>query len=75
MTTMSNGLVSTVSAGDMVTIITPHGSKLTGRAIMRTSDHTGWVLSLGGRHGTPGLAFDKNIIKVSKRKQNARAYI
>lgn len=61
-------LISRVKAGDMVTIVTPQGSRLTGRAVMRTSNRKGWVLNLGGPHGTPGLAYDRNTIKVSKAK-------
>jgi hypothetical protein len=45
-----------------VTIVTPHGSKLTGRAVMRGP--AGWVLNLGGAHGTPGIATDDNVIAV-----------
>lgn len=64
--TKSNpGLVDSIRAGDKVTILTPHGSKLTGRAVMRSSSG-GWVLNLGGRHGTPGLADERNVVRVRK---------
>ena len=61
---MVKRLIDVVRAGDIVTIITPHGSKLKGRAVMRSS-YDGWVLNGGGRHGTPLLADDSNVIKVS----------
>ena len=63
-----------IAAGDRVTISTPHGGKLSGRVVMRSS-HGGWVLNLGGRHGTPGLVDEKNFISVRKAadKQNAFA--
>jgi hypothetical protein len=57
-----------IRPGDRVTIVTHHGSKLTGRVVMRSGDGRGWVLNLGGKHGTPGLAYPKNTIKVSKSK-------
>lgn len=55
-------LFNQIRPGSRVTIITPQGSKLTGRATMRGP--FGWVLNLGGRYGTPGIATDENIIKV-----------
>jgi len=61
-------LIDSVSPGDRVTIITRHGSKLSGRAVMPSS-HGGWVLNGGGRHGTPMLADDTNTIKVSKKRK------
>jgi hypothetical protein len=51
-----------IRPGSRVTIVTPHGSRLTGRAVMRGP--AGWVLNLGGRHGTPGIASDDNVIAV-----------
>ena len=60
-------LIDCVRPGDRVTIITPHGSKLTGRAVM-PSRAGGWVLNGGGRHGTPLLADDSNTINVRKAK-------
>jgi hypothetical protein len=60
-------LIESVRPGDTVTIVTPHGSQLKGRAVMPSS-HGGWVLNGGGRHGTPLLADDSNTIKVSKSR-------
>lgn len=56
----------TIRAGDRVTIITPHGNRLIGRATMRNRERGCWVLNLGGSHGTPGIADNKNIVKVSR---------
>jgi len=56
------GLVDTIRPGCIVTIVTPHGQQRTGRAVMR-GPH-GWVLNLGGKHGTPGIASDSNIVRV-----------
>ena len=61
-------LIDSIRAGDRVTIVTPHGSQLTGRAVMRSPAIGGWVLNMGGRHGTPGLADDSNTCKVSKSR-------
>ena len=60
-------LIDAVRAGDRVTIITPHGSKLTGRAVMKGP--AGWVLNLGGKYGTPGIASDENTISVRNIKR------
>jgi len=60
-------LVSTIRNGDKVTIVDRFGKQHTGKAVMRSS-HGGWVLNMGGRYGTPALADDKNIIKVTKPK-------
>jgi hypothetical protein len=62
-------MIDSVCSGDRVTIITPHGSCLTGRAVMRVADGAGWVLNLGGPHGTPGLAYANNTIKVTKQRK------
>jgi hypothetical protein len=60
-------IVKSISPGDRVTIRTPQGQERTGRAVMLSS-HGGWVLNMGGAHGTPGLADDENIVRVVKKK-------
>jgi len=58
-----------IGHGDHVTIKTPHGQTQKGKAVMR-GPH-GWVLNLGGKHGTPGIASEKNYIshrKAAKKK-------
>lgn len=64
-------LVDMITAGDKVTIINRFGQKHTGRAVMRSS-FGGWVLNMGGMHGTPGLADITNIVKVRKSKRGGR---
>lgn len=59
-------LIDSIRHGDKVTIITPHGNKLTGKAVMKGP--YGWVLNLGGKHGTPGIASDENTINVRASK-------
>jgi hypothetical protein len=64
-----------ISAGDRVTIRIPNGigrngteyRTVTGRAVMR-GPH-GWVLNIGGAHGTPKVASSDNIVGVQKAKQ------
>lgn len=63
------GIVDAIRPGDRVTIVNRFGQKKTGRAVMRSS-HGGWVLNMGGPHGTPGLADESNIVKVSTRREN-----
>jgi hypothetical protein len=58
-------LVDGIRRGDRVTIITPHGIKLTGTAVMRGA--MGWVINLGGRHGTPGIATEGNCVGVRRK--------
>ncbi len=68
----SGGVISTISAGDRVTIRIPAGrgmngqewKEATGRAVMFGPG--GWVLNMGGRYGTPGIANEENIVKVRK---------
>jgi len=53
-------------AGDKVTIVDRFGKRRTGRAVMRGP--AGWVLNMGGRHGTPAIASDENIVGVVPKK-------
>ena len=62
---MSTPNINEIRPGDKVTILTPHGQHRTGRVVMRGP--AGWVLNLGGRYGTPGIADERNIVKVSAR--------
>jgi hypothetical protein len=66
--------LSQIQNGDRVTILVPAGigrngqewKESTGRAIMR-GPH-GWVLNMGGRYGTPGIAGVENTVKVRKAR-------
>lgn len=65
-------LVDSIRHGDKVTILVPAGfgrggqewKPRTGRAVMRGP--AGWVLNLGGAHGTPGIASSRNIVSVRR---------
>ena len=63
----SKSIVNAIAHGDKVTIIDRFGKEHTGKAVMRSS-HGGWVLNMGGAHGTPGLADERNIVRVRKSK-------
>lgn len=82
------GVMSQIRAGDRVTILIPSGSKRdadgrtipdftggkqqSGRAVMLGP--AGWVLNMGGRHGTPAIANEENIVKVNKSKSSSTWY-
>lgn len=63
-----------IKAGDRVTILIPNGigrngveyKEATGRAVMRGP--AGWVLNMGGRYGTPGIAGVSNTVRVRRSK-------
>lgn len=71
-------VLNTIKAGDRVTILIPSGTirigrtleqyyyGKTGRAVMR-GPH-GWVLNMGGRHGTPAIATSQNIVRINQRR-------
>jgi hypothetical protein len=55
-----------IAAGDKVTYLDRFGVARTGRAVMR-GPH-GWVLNMGGAHGTPAVVSEDKVIRVSKPK-------
>lgn len=55
-------LFNLIKPGSTVGIITSHGSKLSGRVVMRGP--AGWVFNAGGPHGTPAIADERNTIYV-----------
>lgn len=55
-------LTDVVRPGDRVTIVDRFGNRRAGRAVM--FGPAGWVLNMGGRHGTPAIANESNIVKV-----------
>lgn len=65
-------LIDTIRAGDRVTILVSGGlgrtgiewKEATGRAVM--PGPAGWILNMGGRYGTPGIATDENTVRVRK---------
>ena len=70
-------LVESISHGDRVTILISNGigrngveyKEASGRAVMRGP--AGWVLNMGGRYGTPGIAGESNTIRVKKVRRTA----
>lgn len=61
-------LVDAIGPGDRVTIVDRFGKERSGKAVMRSSNG-GWVLNMGGKYGTPGIADDSNVVRVSKSKK------
>lgn len=57
-----SAIFSSIRPGSRVTIMTPQRQLRTGKAVMRGP--FGWVLNLGGRYGTPGIATETNTIEV-----------
>lgn len=60
-----------IRAGDRVTYVDPRGQEHTGKVVMR-GDY-GWVLNLGGRHGTPGLVDEGNFVRATRTESSGRA--
>jgi hypothetical protein len=60
----SQKIEDVIRAGDRVTIVNRFGQRRTGRAVMRGP--AGWVLNMGGPHGTPAIADNESIVKVVK---------
>jgi hypothetical protein len=74
-------LQAKIQHGDRVTIRVPNGQRInhetgkieqewtekTGKAVMHSAVG-GWVLNMGGRHGTPGLADDENIVAIRGKR-------
>ena len=65
---MADRLIDLIRVGDRVTIVDRFGVNRTGRAVMPSS-HGGWVLNMGGRYGTPGIADETNVVRVTKGRK------
>jgi len=65
------GLMSQIRSGDKVTFADHFGQLRTGRAVM-PSAHGGWVLNMGGAHGTPAVVDERNVVRVKKAREVAR---
>lgn len=63
-------MFQSIQVGDRVTIRTPQGQERTGRAVMFNRKVGAWVLNLGGAHGIPGMADERNTINVKKAKRD-----
>jgi len=63
-----------IKPGDRVTILVQNGigrngqewRESSGRVIMR--GEYGWVLNMGGRHGTPGVCTKSNFVRFGKKR-------
>jgi hypothetical protein len=72
---MPTDFQKTIRPGDRVTILVPAGmgrngqewTERTGKAVMHSA-HGGWVLNMGGAHGTPGIADEHNTVRVKRAK-------
>jgi hypothetical protein len=58
-------ILNAIRPGDRVTIRNRFGQERTGRAVTRGP--AGWVLNMGGRHGTPDIADERNIVRVRRK--------
>jgi hypothetical protein len=64
-----------IKHGDRVTILVPAGigrngqewAERTGKAVMYSSTG-GWVLNMGGRYGTPGIASETNTVAIKGKR-------
>ena len=63
---LASRLLSAVCVGDRVTISDRFGEHHTGRAVMRGP--AGWVLNMGGPHGTPAIADVQNIVSLRRKR-------
>lgn len=71
-------LLESIRPGTKVTILVPAGigrngveyKPRTGRAVMHGS--YGWVLNMGGAHGTPAVATAENIVKIQNGRNVCR---
>jgi len=69
----NGSVVEAIRAGDTVIIVDRFGARRSGRAVMR-GPH-GWVLNMGGKHGTPAVASEANIVdaKPKMRRNGPKA--
>jgi DNA repair protein RadC len=61
-----------IKLGDRVTITDRFGQYRTGRAVMRGP--AGWILNMGGPHGTPAVATLGNFVRASRSYASEEAY-
>ena len=55
-----------IQVGDSVTMSPPQGQVLNGKAVMKGP--YGWVINVGGRHGTTRVVHENNFVKMRKGK-------
>lgn len=68
--------IENIECGDRVTILVVAGLRLDGKHEWKEKTGTalfkgdrGWVLNMGGRHGIPGIAMEKNFVRVRKARR------
>lgn len=61
-----DGYSTVITPGDRVVIKTPHGNELSGRVVFAFPTHV--TINIGGRHGTPRIADNSNIVSVRRRR-------
>lgn len=69
------GLVlAEVRPGDRVTILDRFGKERTGRVVMpAATGEPGWVLNMGGSHGTPAVVTSSNFVRATGKRPPKRA--
>ena len=55
-----------IMMGDTIYFSTPHKDEMKGKAVMK-GPH-GWVVNVGGRHGTPRVVHENNFVSMRKGK-------
>ena len=60
------GYSTVITPGDTIVISTPHGGELRGRVVFAFATHV--TINVGGRHGTPKIADNSNIVSVRRRR-------
>lgn len=63
-------MFKTIKPGDRVTIRTALGQERDGRAIMFNCKVQGWLLNMGGKHGSPAIATEKNVLAVKASRHD-----
>ena len=66
-------IYDTIGPRDRVTILVPAGIGRNGRETKKSgtvvmSGPAGWVLNMGGKFGTPGIATPDNVVAVRKAR-------
>lgn len=57
-----------IKPGDRVTIRTPQGQEVTGKAQALLIFPTHAVLNMGGKYGRPAVATERNLVRVKPAK-------
>ena len=69
-------LLASIRPGDRVTILIPNGrgrngiewKEKTGRCVIAPGRHQSTAtLNMGGQHGTPGVADERNLVRIGQR--------